>query len=50
MAKQNKREYKLQKRRVVVTMNTGSRVHKPKRGAGSYDRKKAKKDLRNYYR
>jgi len=28
------------KPRVIIKFNTGSRVHKPKKGKGSYDRKK----------
>ena len=29
--------------RVRVEWNTGERIHKPKKGKGSYDRKKSKK-------
>jgi len=32
--------------RRIIKFNTGTRVHRPKKGKGSYDRNKAKKQLR----
>ena len=35
------------KPRAVVRWNTGTRVHKPKKGKGSYDRKRRDSDRRS---
>lgn len=37
-----KRKRKKQKPRVVIDWDTGIRIHKPKKGKGSYDRKNFK--------
>jgi len=36
------RKKTIKKLRALVPWNTGQRVHKPKKGTGSYDRKKIK--------
>ena len=36
-----------QKPRAIVRWNTGTRVHKPKKGKGSYDRKRRDSDRRS---